>query len=132
MEGFKFTYNIEQRTVVYDNVYMLVLDLFDREYVDKKEIDHFELLRSYLDHYHVEKEEVELIRDIINGHVEQWKQWDDVEHCTLVLMQKLKKHEVLMLVDLAPIVDMSMPITVNKDTVVQFIDITKIEVIRFN
>lgn len=128
---YEFTYEIDEQIKVFSNAYAFTFDLFESEYKTKKEVDHYELLRSYLEYYRIEKDEIELIKDVIRVHVQDWKQWDDVEYTTLILMQKLKKQEILLLINQQPIIDFTEQISIDKNTLIQFIDLKQIDSINF-
>jgi len=131
MQNFSFLVKYVSQPRVYTNIFDFIFDLFENKYSEKREMDDFILLKSYMNEFQITSDELEYIKILIKENYKNWEKWIDTEYASYKLLNQIINKNVLVLINSVPIINFEESLQVPHNAIISFIDINRIKNIKF-
>ncbi|MFB9076710.1 hypothetical protein ACFFLS_24155 [Flavobacterium procerum] len=112
----------------------LILELFEKHEHGHKQIFEIELLLEELGYSNlkeIKKSEIDSVKNLIISKLEEWELNDDSEILAYKLLAAIKNKNLTVYIDNQIIQDLEMPISITPESVIAFINNSKLNSISF-
>lgn len=118
----------------FESLFQLLYELFDNHKHGHKELFEIEALLEeigYSNLKEISKSESPKIKSIIRSKLQEWERHEDSEYLSYKLMAAIQANSILVIIDDVIIDDIEKPISVMPNSVISFINNSKIDSISF-
>ncbi|TWI03166.1 hypothetical protein IQ05_00095 [Flavobacterium tiangeerense] len=118
----------------FESLFQLLFELFDNHEHGYKEIFEIETLLSeigYANLNEIPKNETEEIKKLICSKLQEWDEKYDFENLSYKLMSQIQSRNIIVIIDNIIIEHIEKPIIINPNSVISFIDNSKLDSITF-
>lgn len=118
----------------FGSLFQLLFELFDNHEHGHKEIFEIEALLSeikYANLNEIPKNETEEIKKLIRSKLQEWNEKSDFENLSYKLMSQIQSRNIIVIIDNIVIEHIEKPIIINPNSVISFIDNSKLDSITF-
>ncbi|MDX6183972.1 hypothetical protein SGQ44_17015 [Flavobacterium sp. Fl-77] len=118
----------------FESLFQLLFELFDSHKHGHKEIFEIEALLAEIGYGNlneIPKNETEEIKKLIRSKLQEWDQKSDFENLSYKLMSQIQSKNIIVILDNKVIEHIENPIIINPNSVISFIDNSKLDSITF-
>jgi hypothetical protein len=118
----------------FGSLFQLLFELFDNHKHGHKEIFEIEALLAeigYANLNEIPKNETEEIKKLIRSKLQEWDEKSDFENLSYKLMSQIQSRNIIVIIDNIVIEHIEKPIIINPNSVISFIDNSKLDSITF-
>ncbi|OXA87647.1 hypothetical protein [Flavobacterium hercynium] len=118
----------------FESLFQLLFELFDSHKHGHKEIFEIEALLTEIGYNNLEeipKSETEVMKTIIRSKLQEWGGKSDSEYLSYELMSQIQSKNIIVILDNIVIEHIENPIIINPNSVISFINNSKMDSITF-
>lgn len=118
----------------FESLYQLLFELFDSHKHGHKEIFEIEALLSEIGYNNLKeipKSEIEVMKAIVRSKLQEWGEKSDSEYFSYQLMSQIQTKNIIVILDNTVIEHFENPIIINPNSVISFINNSKLDNITF-